>query len=89
MGMVGILVIWLESFEQTFVPSSHWGSIWNLALNDPAVSEKMFEECGQWTKQPAYTISSPNEPKGSGELKMCQLFGHEIKGSAEIYWLWQ
>ena len=76
MGMVAILVIRPESFEQTFVPSSHWGChvhIWLnlqkvssmkptgqnnnrwmtfdfLALNDPAVSEKMFEECGQWTK---------------------------------------
>ena len=45
-----------------------------------AVSEEMFNECGrQWrttttdddgrTTEPAYTISSPNVPKGSGELK--------------------
>ena len=50
-----------------FLPPSHWGSIWNLALTDPAVSEKMFEECGrQTTDRRAHTIT---EPKGSGELK--------------------
>ena len=42
MGMVAILVMWPEPFEQTFVPSSH-RSIWNLTLIDPVVSKKMFE----------------------------------------------
>ena len=30
MGMVAILVMWPGPFEQTFVPPSHGGSIWNL-----------------------------------------------------------
>ena len=32
MGLAAILVMWLGLFEQTFVPPSHAGSIWNLAL---------------------------------------------------------
>ena len=44
MGMAAILVMWPGPFEQTFVPLSQRGSIWNLTLNDQAVSEeKMFE----------------------------------------------
>ena len=77
MGIVVILVMWPGPFEQNFVPPSHGGSIWNLTLIGQAVSElKMFKECG-WRRttdddggqRPTYTISSPNEPKGSGELK--------------------
>ena len=50
MGMAAILVMWPGSFEQTFVPSSQGGSIWNLTLIGPVVSEeKMFEECGRRT----------------------------------------
>ena len=40
MGMGVILVMWPRPREQTFVPPSHWGSIWNLALIRPAVFEK-------------------------------------------------
>ena len=40
---------WLRPREQTFVPPSHWGSIWNLALIGPAVLEKIFENGGQIT----------------------------------------
>ena len=62
MDMVAILVMWPRPREQTpFIPPSHWGSIWNLALIGPAVLEKIFEN--------AYTIKLTNEPKGSGELK--------------------
>ena len=44
MGMAAILVIWPGPFEQTFVPPSKGGSIWNLASIGPVVSEeKMFE----------------------------------------------
>ena len=32
--------------EQTFVPPSHWGSIWNLALIGPVVLEKKIFENG-------------------------------------------
>ena len=32
MGMAAILVIWPGPFEQTFVPPSHGGFIWNLTL---------------------------------------------------------
>ena len=48
MGMAAILVIWAESFEQSFFPPSHGGFIWNLTLIGQAVSdEKMFKECGR------------------------------------------
>ena len=46
MGMVAILVMWHRSHKQIFVPSSHWGSRWNLALISPVVSEKMMLENG-------------------------------------------
>ena len=64
MGMAAILATWSGTFEQTFIPPSHWGSTWNMALIGPVVSEKMFEECEQrmlmdGRRTPAYTISSP------------------------------
>ena len=65
MGMAASLVMWPRLFEQTFVPPSHGGSIWNLTLIGPAVSkEKMFKECGWRTtdggqRTPTYPISSP------------------------------
>ena len=44
MGMAATLVMWPGPLEQTFVPSSQGGSIWNLASIGPVVSEeKMFE----------------------------------------------
>ena len=44
MGMVATLVMWPGPFEQTFVPPSQGGSIWNLASIGPVISEeKMFE----------------------------------------------
>ena len=63
MGVAAILVMWPRPREQTFVPPSHWGSIWNLALIDPVVLEKkIFENGGQMDNrrkmEHAYTISS-------------------------------
>ena len=49
-GMAAILVMWPGPFEQTFVPPSHGGSIWNLTLIGPAVSEEMFKD-NQWTTE--------------------------------------
>ena len=44
MSMAATFVMWSGPFEQTFVPPSQWGSIWNLASIGPVVSvEKMFE----------------------------------------------
>ena len=71
MGMVAILVIWPGSFEQTFIPPSHWDSTWNLASTGSAVPEKMFENGGrrrQWT-----TEGWTTEP----ELKMLKKFCHQ------------
>ena len=66
--------MWPRPCKQTFVPPSHWGSIWNLALYGPAVLEKIFENGGRTDEQqtddgacPYYKLT--NEPKGSGELK--------------------
>ena len=51
MGIAAILVMWPGPFDQTFVPPSHGGSIWNLTLIGKAVSEdKMFKECGRRRK---------------------------------------
>ena len=44
MGMAANLVMWPRPLEQTFLPPSHGGSIWNLASIGPAGSkEKEFE----------------------------------------------
>ena len=42
MGLAAILVMWPRPREQIFIPPSHWGSIWNLALTGPAVLEKQL-----------------------------------------------
>ena len=44
MGMAAILVNWPGSFEQTFIPPSQGGSLWNLAsIGSVVLEEKMFE----------------------------------------------
>ena len=61
MGMAAILVMWTGPFEQTFVPPSHGGFIWNLTLIGQAVSEeKIFKECGQQMTEDylSYKLSS-------------------------------
>ena len=57
MAVAAILVMWPIPREQTFVPPSHWGSIWNLALIGQAVLEKQIFENGGRTDGRA--ISSP------------------------------
>ena len=48
MALAANLVMWPRPREQTLVPPSHWGSIWNLALIGQAVLEKkIFENGGQ------------------------------------------
>ena len=71
MGMAAILVMWPEPFEQTFVPLSQVGSLWNLASIGPVVSEeKMFENVDIHTpthtygwQRPTYTIKLTDELK--------------------------
>ena len=78
MDVVAILVMWPRPFKQTLVPASHGGSTLNLALIGNAISEKkIFENGGQMdegqtdgSRLEGYTISSPCEPNGSGELKI-------------------
>ena len=76
MGMAAVLVIWPRPHEQTFIPPSHWGSIWNLALIGQAVLEKILKmvDDGSWLH---YKLT--NEPKGSGELTS--------KNSSQIFYL--
>ena len=76
MGVVAILVMWPRRREQTLVPPSHWGPVWNLALIGPVVLEKKIFENGGRTVDGQRTDDGPwlnykltNEPKGSGELK--------------------
>ena len=72
--MAATLVMWPGPFEQTFVPPSHGGSIWNLTLIGQVVSEeKMFKECGRRRRTDngacLYYKITYEQPKGSGELK--------------------
>ena len=74
MGVAAILIMWPICLEQTFVPPTHGGSIWNLASIGPGVLEKkIFENGGrmdngwQQTDDGAclfYKLT--NESKGSG-----------------------
>ena len=70
MGVAAILVMTPRPREHTFIHSSHWGSIWNLALIGQAVLEKKtFENGGRRTDDgPWLYYKLTNEPKGSGEL---------------------
>ena len=44
MGIAAIVAMWLELFEQVFIPSATRGSIWNLFIIGPEAFEmlKMF-----------------------------------------------
>ena len=75
MGMVAILVMWPRPREQTFVPLSHWGSIFKFGFDWPSgfgeedpwewwTDERRTPDDGPWLH---YKLI--NEPKGSGELK--------------------
>ena len=67
MGVAAILVMWPRPREQTFIPPSHWGSIWNLALI--GFGEKIFENGGPTTDTgPCLYYKLTSESKGSGEL---------------------
>ena len=71
---MAILVMWPEPFEQTFVPPSQGGSVWNFASIGPVVKEEnMFENVDTHTNTyiqttEAYLYKLTNEPKGSSEL---------------------
>ena len=69
MGVAATLVMWPRPREQTFIPPSHRGAIWNLALISPAVLEKIFEN-GGWT---IAILKLTNEPKASDELEIAEL----------------
>ena len=47
MGMAAILVMETQ-MQRTFVPPTHWSSMWNFAYVGPVVSETMFEEFSIW-----------------------------------------
>ena len=72
MSMAAILGMWPGPVKQTFVPPSHGGSIWNLILIGPEVSEElMFENVDVRRTAEACLYHKPtSEPKGSGELNM-------------------
>ena len=72
MGVAAILVMQPRPRQQTVIPPSHWGSIWNL-IGTVVLEEKIFEKCGRttdgWTDDgPWLYYKLTNEPKGSGEL---------------------
>ena len=49
MGVAAILFMWTGVHEQTFLLSSHWSTIWNLALIGQAAVEKTLENGGRRT----------------------------------------
>ena len=79
-GVAAILVIWPGPVEQTFIPPSHGGAIWNLILIGLVVSErKIFKECGRRMDNgvcPYYKLTY--EPKGSIELKRKRALGQDL-----------
>ena len=83
MGMVAILVMWPGPFEQTFVPPSHEGSIWNLTLIGQVISEEKMFKFRVWKTMDDVRRRTDHEaclyckltyePKGAGELKKTYL----------------
>ena len=49
MGVAAILFMWPGVHKQTFLPPSHWSTIWNLALIGQAAVEKTLENGGRRT----------------------------------------
>ena len=94
MGVAAILGMWPRPHDQTYVPPSHWGSIWNLALIGQAILEKkFFENGGRRTDDvPWLYYKLTNEPKGSGELKktcMIPVFQPYCKKVLDLmFWNW-
>ena len=79
MGIAAIFVMWPGPFEQTFVPLSQGGSIWNLASIGTMVSEEKMFIWKYWhihtyirTTETCLYFKLTYEPGGSGELKTLQ-----------------
>ena len=71
-GHGGHLVMWPRSFDQIFVSPSKGGSMWNLILIGPVVSEKMFGR--RWRRRTAEACLSYkliDEPLGWAKNGMC------------------
>ena len=63
MGMAAIFVMWPGPFEQTFIPSSHRSSIWNLALFGAVVSEEeRWTTTDGWTTEAYLSYKLTNDP---------------------------
>ena len=92
MGVVAILVEGPRRREQTFVPPSHWGCIWNLVSIGPVVLEEKLFENGERTMDYGRTDDGPwlyykltNEPKGSDELNKPKSTLVNINAHANCY----
>ena len=76
MGMAASLVMWPGPFEQTYVPPSQGGSIWNLASIGPeGFRGEDVWKCWDTNTQ---TYMRTTEPTYSGEL----IKGMKIKQTA-------
>ena len=75
MGVAAILFMWPRPRQQTFVPPSHWGSIWNLAMIGQAILKKIFESGGRRTDHDGRTDEGPwLQYKLTNETKISQNF---------------
>ena len=74
MALAAILVMWPGPFEQTFVPLSQGGAIWNLASIGLVFSGRCLTHTHTQTHPrttEAYLYYKlTNQPKGLGELKL-------------------
>ena len=70
MSMAAILVMWPETIEQTFVPRSQGGSMWNLAHTYTPTHTPTHTHTHTHTRTTEVYLyyKLTNEPKGSGEL---------------------
>ena len=96
MGMVASLVMWPGPFEQTFVPPSQGGCIWNLASIGPVVQRRRCLKMLTYTlhtyihthihtygrRRPAYPISSPVSLRLRW-AKISQVNGTNMQGEYE------
>ena len=80
MAMAAILIMWPGPFEQTFVPQSHGGIIWNLTDWPSGFGGEVDD--GRW--RPTYTIGKTVIPVSARFKELAQLPPHKRFDT----WMW-
>ena len=84
MGVVAILVMWPWPHNQTFIPPSHWGSIWYLAKRFWRRSLKMVDDW-RTDHRPWLYYKLTNEPKGELKIHLKSNFIHFFHDLIHLY----